>query len=84
MYRDLQRPFLKNLSAPAFKSARDYPVNAPEVVGAVFVSDDDGSNLGVGLDGIDAVCRVGEVLLNVSAEALERRFSYRLMSMTLS
>ena len=47
---------------------------SPEVVGAVLVSHDDNSHLGVVLDRVDAVCRIREVLLHVGRQALECRF----------
>lgn len=47
----------------------------PEVVGAVFVADDNNGDLGVGLNWVDSMRSIGEVLVNVRSDALEGGFT---------
>lgn len=52
-----------------------YIENLPEVVGAVFVANNDDGNLGIRLDWVDTVRSIGEVLINVRSDTLEGGFA---------
>src|SRR5690625_4248365 len=74
-YRDLHRPFLLSVSIQLVDRPRIVGSLSPEVVGAVFVRHDDHGHLGIGFDRVHAVRGVGEMLLDVGAEALQSRFA---------
>jgi hypothetical protein len=49
--------------------------NLPEVVGAIFVANNNDRNFGVRLDWVDTVRSIGEVLINVGSDTLEGGFA---------
>lgn len=51
--------------------------NIPEVVGAIFVGNNDNGNFGVGFGGEHAVRSVGEVFLDIGADTFKGRFPER-------
>lgn len=52
-----------------------YIRNIPEVVGAIFVANNNDGDLGVRLDWIDTVRSIGEVLINVRSDTFEGGFA---------